>query len=110
MLAYYNVKKPITIQVDTCQSGLGAVLIQHKKPTAMASRALDPAQSSYARIEKELLVICFGCQRFHNYVFGKHIQIETDHKPLIDIIDKPIHKLSARMQLMRMRLQNYNIS
>ena len=76
----------------------------------MASKALDNTQSNYAVIEKEMLAICFGCHKFHDYIFGKHVKIETDHKPLIGILNKPIHKLSARMQRMRMRLQNYNIT
>ena len=71
----------------------------------MASRA----QYNYATIEKEMLTICFGCQRFHEYVYRKEIQIQMDYKPLISIMTKPVHKLSARIQCMHMRLQNYNI-
>ncbi|XP_064621114.1 uncharacterized protein K02A2.6-like [Lineus longissimus] len=64
----------------------------------------------YAVIEKELLAICFGCKKFHDYVYGKGpITIETDHKPLLAIMTKPIHKLSARMQRMRLRLQHYDL-
>ena len=83
--------------------------MQENRPIGMASRALDTAQMNYATIEKEMLAICFGCQRFHAYVYGKEVQIQTDHKPLISIMSKPIHKLSAHMQCMRLRLQNYNI-
>ena len=53
-----------------------------------------------------MLAICFGCHRFHDYVYGKEIRIETDHKPLLVIMAKPIYKLLACMQ--RMRIQNYN--
>ena len=61
-------------------------------------------------IEKELLAVCFGCNRFHDYIFGKNITVETDHKQLVNSMAKPIHKLSPRMQQMCMRLQNYDIS
>ena len=64
---------------------------------------------NYAVIEKELLAKCFGCRKFHEYIYGINITIQTDHKPLVAIMEKPIHELSARMQRMRMRLQNYNI-
>ena len=110
VLRYYDVNKQIVLQVDACKSGLGAALMQEKRPIAMASKALNEAQSNYAVIEKELLAICFGCSKFHEYVYGKDIIIETDHKPLIAIMIKPIHKLSARMQRMRLRLQNYNVT
>ena len=109
VLAFYDKTKPLTLQVDACNSGLGATLIQEGKPIAMASRALDKTQTQYATIEKELLAICFGTNRFHDYVFGREIMVETDHRPLISILTKPLHNLSARMQRMRMRLQNYNI-
>ena len=88
---------------------MGAVIMQEGRPVAMASRALDDTQSKYAIIEKEMLAICFGCHRFHNYLFGKEVLVQTDHKPLVSIMEKPIHKLSARMQRMRMRLQNYDL-
>ena len=92
---YYKVHEPITIQVDASNSGLGAALIQNKKPVAMASKALDKTQTNCAVIEKELLAICFGCKKFHNYIFGKERTIETVHKPLLAIMSKPVYQLSA---------------
>ena len=108
VLKYYDVNKDLTLQVDASKTGLGATLFQDKHPIAMASKAL--AQSISAVIEKEMLAICFRCHKFHDYIFGKHVKIETDYKPLIGILNKPIHKLSVRMQRMKMRLQNYNIT
>ena len=84
--------------------------MQGNRPLALASRALDPAQTKYATIEKEMLAVCFGGQRFHGYLFGKQILVQTDHKPLVTIMEKLIHKLSACMQRMRMRLQNYDLN
>ena len=105
VLKYYNVNEEVVIQVDASKSGLGAALLQKGKPVAMASKALDDTQSNYAVIEKELLAICFGCVKFHEYIFGKSVIIQTDHKPLVSIMTKPIHQLSARM-----RLQNYDLT
>ena len=67
-------------------------------PVAFTSKALDEAQVKYTSIEKELLAVCFSCNRFHDYIFGKHVAVETDHKPLVSIMVKPIHKLSPSMQ------------
>jgi hypothetical protein len=58
---------------------------------AYASRALSPAQQRYAQIEKELLAIVFACEKFHQYIFGKKVQVETDHKPLVSIFKKPLN-------------------
>lgn len=109
VLKYYDVTQKTTLQVDASKSGLGATLFQNNQPIAMASKALDETQAGYAVIEKELLAICFGCKKFHEYIFGKEVTVQTDHKPLVSIMTKPLHKLTARMQRMRMRLQNYDL-
>ena len=109
VLKFYDVKQSITIQVDACNSGLGAVLMQENRPVSMASKALNSTEMNYAIIEKELLAICFGCKKFHHYIYGKPVIVETDHKPLVSIMQKPIYMLSSRMQRMRMRLLNYNL-
>ena len=50
-----------------------------------------------------------GCNQFHDYIFGKEVIIETDRKPLVSIMNKPLHMFIARMQHMRVHLQNCNI-
>ena len=62
-LALHDVSKPVTWQVDACQSGLGAALMQEGKPVAYALRAMTSAQRNYAIIEKELLAVLRGGSR-----------------------------------------------
>jgi len=71
VLRYYNLKEEVTIQCDASQSGLGAALTQNGQPVAYASRALTPAETRYARIEKKMLAIVFTCTRFEPYIFGR---------------------------------------
>jgi hypothetical protein len=61
---------------------LGAVIIQEGKPIAYASRAFIASQQRYAQIEMETLAIVYGCEKFHQYIFGRKTKVETDHKPL----------------------------
>ena len=81
-LAYFDRDKESVIQVDASGKGLGAVLIQDKKPIAYASKILTDAEKRYANIERELLAVVFGAERFHTYVYGKEFTVESDHKPL----------------------------
>ena len=109
VLQYYNAKKPVKLSVDASSTGLGAVLLQDDKPVAYASRALTETQQRYAQIEKETLAILYGCTKFHEFVYGKDIQIETDHKPLQAIFNKPLWQSPARLQKLRLALQRYNL-
>ena len=55
VLRYYNLSDEVTLQFDASKSGLRAALLPNGQPVAYASRALTPAETRYAQIEKELL-------------------------------------------------------
>ena len=46
ILKYFNIKKPVTIQVDASNNGLRAALIQDDGPVTFASKALTPLSSA----------------------------------------------------------------
>ena len=96
------------ISVDASSKGLGAVLLQDNKPCAYASRSMTNSQTKYAQIEKELLAICFGIEKFSQYVFGKKFKVETDHKPLVPIFNKNLNECPIRLQRMLLSLQRYD--
>ena len=86
-----------------------AALIQDGKPVAFASKALSPAESRCANIERELLAVVYGCERFHNYLFGRPFTVESDHKLLASIHLKHLNTSPARLRRMLMRLQPYDL-
>ena len=81
-LQCYDVEKPLTVSVDASSHGLGACLLQEGRPVCYASRSLTSAEKNYAQIEKELLAIVYGCTKFDQYVYGKKVNVHTDHKSL----------------------------
>ena len=108
VLQLFNPKKSVVISVDSSQSGMGAVLMQDDKPVEYASRALTSTQQRYAQIEKELLAVTFGLERFHQFAYGRDdVVVETDHKPLESIIKKPLSQAPARIQRLLLRTQRY---
>ena len=109
VLCYYDVSKNVTLSVDASMSGLGAVCLQEGQPVAYASRALTNCQKKYAQIEKELLAIVFGCDKFRDYIYGRTVTVETDHKPLENIFKKPLHQSPLRLQRMLLKLQRYSL-
>jgi hypothetical protein len=87
---------------------MGATLLQDNRPVANASKSLTQCQQNYAQIKKEMLAIVFGCERFHEYVYGQSmVTVESDHKPLEMIFKKPILEAPMRLQKMLLRLQKY---
>ncbi|XP_046862058.1 uncharacterized protein K02A2.6-like [Xenia sp. Carnegie-2017] len=109
VLQFYDVSKDVTSSVDASMSGLGAVCLQNGKSVAYASRALTECQKKYAQIEKELLAIVFGCEKFHDYIYSRDVNVETDHKPLEQIFKKPLHQSPLRLQKMLLKLQKYSL-
>ena len=109
VLAYFDPTKPVILSVDASKSGLGAACLQNDTPIAFASRSLSETETRYAQIEKELLAAVFACKKFHDFVYGRKVIIETDHKPLITIVKKALHAAPARLQRMLLVLQRYDL-
>lgn len=79
------------LTADSSSYGLGAVLrIQEIsaawRPVAFASRTLSTTEMRYAQIEKEALALIWACEKFHEFIYGIHFKLETDHKPLIPLL------------------------
>ena len=109
MLKFFDPQKKTVLQCDASMSGLGACLMQDEHPVAYASRALTLTETNYAQIEKELLAIVFGVERFEGSVYGRKIVIDTDHKPLKSIMKKSLLSAPRRLQRMLLRLQKFDL-
>ena len=96
-LAYYDTKKPVALHVDASSKGLGAALFQDNKPIAFASKALTPAETRYANIERELLAVVYGCEKFHSYLYGRSFVVRTDHCPLEQVHKKNLMQAPPRL-------------
>jgi hypothetical protein len=110
ILRYYDANKPLTIQCDSSEKGLGAALLQEEQPLAYISRALTETECRYAQIEKELLAIVYSLERFHQYTFANKVTVLSDHRPLESIMKKDLVKCPKRLQNMLMRLQQYDVT
>ncbi|XP_062542342.1 uncharacterized protein K02A2.6-like [Armigeres subalbatus] len=108
ILAFYDVNAPVTLSVDASSKAMGAVLLQRGKPVAYASKSLSPAERNYPQIEKEAAAIRFACQKFHQYIYGKDLTIESDHKPLESIFRKPLDRAPPRLKRIRLDVEQYS--
>ena len=113
-LAIFDNKRPVTLQVDASQGGLGGALLQPNdsrdlQPVAYTSCKLCPNEELWAQIEKECLAIVSACDNWDLWIYGCEVNVQTDHQPLGTIFKKPLHSAPCRLQKMMMQLQHYNI-
>ncbi|XP_059201274.1 uncharacterized protein K02A2.6-like [Centropristis striata] len=116
VLAHYDPSLPLTLACDASAYGIGAV-IQHtmpngeERPIAYASRMLSPAEKKYSQIDKEALRLIYGVKKFHQYLWGRHFTLVTDHRPLLTLFGE--HKslptlAAARIQRWEIILSVYD--
>jgi len=110
VLALYDVEAKTKVCADASSHGLGAVLLQQQQQqnswwsVAFASRALSETERHYAQIEKEALTLTWAVEKFSEYILGKYITLETDHKPLVPILgNKSLDTQPPRVLRFRLR-------
>ena len=112
-LALYDPSASTKVSADASAFGLGAVLLQKSESTwkavAFASRSMTETERRYAQVEKEALATAWACEKFADFIIGKHIQIETDHKPLVPLLgSKDLDRLPPRILRFRLRLDRFS--
>ena len=116
-LAYFRPSPdvPTAISCDASPFGLGAILWQKSGqgqwlPVTCASRSLADAETRYSQLEREMLGVVFALNRFRQYVLGRHVEVHTDHKPLIPIVCKPFDEVPPRLQRWLVALMPFSYS
>ena len=89
--------------------GVGAVLLQDGQPISHASTVLTECERAYAQIEKELLAIVYGLERFDQYTYERPKEVQSDHKPLEIIVRESLQTVPRRLQAMLLRLKIYDL-
>lgn len=69
---------------------------------------MSEMERRYAQIEKEALATTWACEKFSTYILGKCIELETDHKPLVLLLNnKHLDSLPPRILRFRLRLMRF---
>ena len=105
---YYDRSNPVIVQMDASEYVLGTALIQSGHPIAFVSKMLTDIETYYVNIERECLSVCFSHEKFHTYLYSRHVIIQNEHKLLEMIQQKPIHATPSQLQHMLLCMQKYD--
>ena len=109
ILQYPDFSKPFNIKTDASEYAISGILSQGEigkdLPIAYTSRVLRDPQLSYEVYEKETLAMIHVVKIFHSYIYGKKINIITDHQPLVWF---KTAKLNTRVQKWRFKLSEFD--
>ncbi|KAJ4817704.1 polyprotein [Rhynchospora pubera] len=95
VLALPDFSLPFTIETDACNVGIGAVLMQNKRPIAYLSKKLGVRSQGLSTYEKEFLALLTAISKWRHYISPKPFVIKTDHISLKHLLEQ---KLNTAMQ------------
>lgn len=79
LLAYPDFSLPFIIETDTCEVGIGAILLQKEHPIAYYSKKLSPLRQRSSTYAKELWAITDVVQKWRHYLCGGKFVTRTNH-------------------------------
>ena len=109
-----DMSKDFKIFADSSTISLSGILMQEDDNTpnnyvvSYASRKLLPRERKYAIVELELMAIVFSLTKFHHWVYGKKVEVFSDHRPLQWL--NSLSKHSSRLARWNLISQNYDVT
>jgi hypothetical protein len=82
VLALSNFNKAFEIECDALGIGIGAILMQDRRPIAFFSEKLSGASLKYPTYDKELYALVCALETWQHYLWPREFVIHTDHESL----------------------------
>ena len=107
-------ERPLVLQTDASDRGVGAVLSQPTEdgsgdhPIAYFSKKLLTREEKYSTVEKECLAIKLAIQAFRVYLLGRPFHVQTDHRSL-EWLDR-VKENNGRLTRWSLSIQPYQFT
>ncbi|GKC33896.1 ty3-gypsy retrotransposon protein [Tanacetum coccineum] len=90
VLALPNFSLPFEIECNASGKGVGAVLMQARRPISYFSKALSDMNLSKSAYEKEIMALALSIQHWRPYLLGRPFTVFTDQKSLKHLLEQRI--------------------